>query len=93
MVYILKSNKTLKSGNKVTYLYLAHNIHKNGMSVKEWMIPLGKQEDAAEKLKKIAKFQKSLFPCSGKCTSFSSPCKIVLPDQFPGEFVLVCNYS
>ena len=62
MVHVLKSNKTLANGKKVTYLYLAHNIRKNGMTVKEWMIPLGKQGEATEKLKKIAKSQKGFFP-------------------------------
>ena len=43
MVYIYESNKTLADGTKVTYLYLAHNTRKNGVTVKEWMIPLGKR--------------------------------------------------
>jgi len=62
MVHVVKSKKTLANGKKVTYLYLAHNIRKNGMTVKEWMIPLGKKEIAIKNLKEIAKSQKGFFP-------------------------------
>ena len=62
MVHLLKSKKTLANGKKVTYLYLAHNIRKNGITVKEWMIPLGKQGEAMEDLKEIAKSQKGFLP-------------------------------
>lgn len=66
MVYILSSSKTLKSGEKVTYLYLAHNIRKNGMSVKEWKISLGRKEQANAKLRDIALNQKSFTPESAE---------------------------
>ena len=62
MVHIIRLKKVLASGKKVTYLYLAHNIRKNGMTVKDWMISLGKEEDAVDKLRKIAKSQKSFTP-------------------------------
>src|SRR4030043_95381 len=62
MVYILESTKTLAGGKKVTYLYLAHNTRANGVIVKEWMISLGKKEEALAKLKEIARSQKSLVP-------------------------------
>jgi len=66
MVYILHSNKTLKSGQDVTYLYIAHNIKKNGQTVKEWMIPLGREKQAEEKLRDIALNQKSFNPESAE---------------------------
>ena len=62
MVYLLKIEKTLASGEKVTYLYLAHNTRKNGVAVKEWMISLGREEEAVKKLAHIAKTQTGLFP-------------------------------
>ncbi len=66
MVYILHSNKTLKSGQDVTYLYIAHNVKKNGQTVKEWTIPLGRKEQAKEKLRDIALNQKSFNPESAE---------------------------
>ncbi len=74
MVYILSSNKTLKSGEKVTYLYLAHNVRKNGMSVKEWKISLGRKEQAEAKLRDIALNQKSLTPESAENLSSALLC-------------------
>lgn len=65
MVYIHETSRILKDGQTVVYLYLAHNIRKNGVTVKDWMIPLGRKEDAIVKLKEIAKTQKSLFPTEG----------------------------
>ena len=55
-------NKTLKSGKKVTYLFLAHNIRKNGVPVREWTISLGRQDQIDPKLREIALFQKSFTP-------------------------------
>jgi len=66
MVYILHSNKTLKSGQDVTYLYIAHNVKKNGQTVKEWMISLGREKQAEEKLRDIALNQKSFNPESAE---------------------------
>ncbi len=66
MVYILHSNKTLKGGQEVTYLYIAHNVKKNGQTVKEWMIPLGREKQAEEKLRNIAINQKSFNPESAE---------------------------
>ncbi len=62
MVYILHMNKTLKTGKEVTYLYLTHNSRKNGVTVREWTISLGKKEEAEAKLRNIAVNQKSFTP-------------------------------
>ncbi len=62
MVYILHMNKTLKGGKKVVYLFLAHNTRKDGMPVREWTIPLGRQDQVNHELREIALFQKSFTP-------------------------------
>ena len=74
MVYILHSNKTLKSGQDVTYLYIAHNVKKNGQTVKEWMIPLGREKQAKEKLRDIALNQKGFNPESAENLSSALLC-------------------
>jgi len=66
MVYFSETKKTLADGTKVTYLAMAHNTRKKGVSVKEWTIPLGKKEDALAKLKIIAQTHKSLTPDSAE---------------------------
>lgn len=74
MVYVLKTNKTLKSGEKVTYLYLAHNIKKQGITVKEWMVSLGTKTQAEETLREIALLQKSFNPESAENLSSALLC-------------------
>jgi len=74
MVYILKTKKTLKSGEKVTYLYLARNIKKQGITVKEWMISLGTKTQAEETLREIALLQKSFNPESAENLSSALLC-------------------
>lgn len=74
MVYILHDNRTLKGGQKVTYLYLAHNIWKNGNSVREWAIPLGREKQAEEKLRAIAINQKGFHPESAENLSSALLC-------------------
>lgn len=66
MVHIVRSHKTLKSGQEVTYLYIAHNVKRNGQTVKEWMIPLGRKEQAEKKLRDIALYQKDFHPESAE---------------------------
>jgi len=74
MVYILRDNRTLKGGQQVTYLYLAHNKWENGVSVREWTIPLGREEQAQETLRKIALHQKKLHPDSADHLSSALLC-------------------